>query len=69
MQFFKVQLLTRLRTSQDGVLGRDTDATGAFRARNRWMVDNRDALLALWDGVEQGGTWYTVHYARSKGLS
>jgi uncharacterized phage-like protein YoqJ len=49
------------------VLGRDTDTTAAFRARNRWMVDNCDVLLALWDGEEQGGTCYTVHYARSRG--
>jgi hypothetical protein len=44
-------------------LGRDTDTTAAFRARSWWMVDNCDVLLALWDGVEQGGTWYTILYA------
>ena len=31
------------------------------------MVDNCDVLLALWDGVERGGTWYTILYARFKG--
>jgi hypothetical protein len=52
-------------------------------ARNRWMVDNCGVLLALWpcpeappsevegrsrrNGEEQGGTWYTIRYARSKG--
>jgi hypothetical protein len=35
--------------------------------RNRYMVDHADQVLALWDGSEDGGTWSTVKYARSKG--
>ena len=31
------------------------------------MVDNCDLLLAVWDGVEAGGTWLTVNYARKIG--
>ena len=56
-----------LRAAEVVVLGRDTDTTAAHRARDRWMVDNRDVLLALWDGEERGGTWYTVRYVWSKG--
>ena len=32
--------------------------------RDKYMVDNCDLLLAVWDGVEAGGTWLTVDYAR-----
>lgn len=35
--------------------------------RDRYMVDHSDVVLAVWDGVEQGGTWDTIEYARSKG--
>lgn len=31
--------------------------------RNRWMVDNTEELLALWDGEPNGGTWQCVQYA------
>jgi hypothetical protein len=56
-----------LRAVEVVILGWDTDTTVVFKACNRWMVDNCDMLLAPWDGVEQGGTWYTIHCARSKG--
>ena len=41
--------------------------TPLYYQRNRYMVDNSDRLLALWDGRETGGTWYTVQYATEKG--
>jgi uncharacterized phage-like protein YoqJ len=31
--------------------------------RDKWMVDNASHVLAVWDGVEDGGTWQTVKYA------
>ena len=31
------------------------------------MIDNSDALLAVWNGDNKGGTAYTVHYARQMG--
>lgn len=36
-----------------------------MQARNAWMVDNSDYLLALWNGSE-GGTGNCVKYAISK---
>lgn len=33
--------------------------------RDKYMVDNCDLLLAVWDGVKVGGTWLTVNYAKS----
>lgn len=35
-------------------------------ARNRYMVDRSDIVLAIWNGQEQGGTWYTIRYARKR---
>lgn len=35
--------------------------------RDKYMVDNCDVLLAVWDGVEQGGIWLTIKYARKCG--
>ena len=34
--------------------------------RNRYMVDNSDYVLAVWNGEKKGGTWYTIDYARKK---
>lgn len=37
-----------------------------YQRRNEWMVDHSDkAVLAVWDGVEKGGTWNCIKYARS----
>ncbi len=33
--------------------------------RNRWMVDNSDAVIAVWDG-KSGGTANCIRYARSR---
>lgn len=35
--------------------------------RDKYMVDNCDLLLAVWDGIEAGGTWLTVNYAQKIG--
>lgn len=39
---------------------------GCMQKRNRYMVDNSDLVLAIWNGKESGGTWNTIKYARSK---
>ena len=31
--------------------------------RNRYMVDKSELVIAVFNGVEQGGTWYTIKYA------
>ena len=33
--------------------------------RDRYMVNHCNALLAVWDGQQKGGTWKTVDYART----
>ena len=32
--------------------------------RNRYMVDNSQLVIAVFNGIEHGGTWYTIKYAR-----
>ena len=39
---------------------------GCMMKRNRYMVDNSDIVLAIWNGNENGGTWNTLKYAMSK---
>lgn len=38
----------------------------SYLARNRYLVDHADLLMTLYDGGE-GGTAYTVRYARQQG--
>ena len=39
----------------------------ALYGRNSWMVDNSDALLAIWSGKQQGGTYHCLNYAKKWG--
>ena len=32
--------------------------------RNRYMVDKSELIIAVFNGIEHGGTWYTINYAR-----
>ena len=34
--------------------------------RNRYMVDKSNVVIAVFNGIEKGGTWYTINYAKSK---
>lgn len=34
--------------------------------RNRYMVDRSELVIAVFNGIEQGGTWYTINYAKYK---
>ena len=34
--------------------------------RNRFMVDNSERVIAIWNGTHRGGTAYTVRYAKSE---
>lgn len=36
-------------------------------SRDGWMVANSKQVIAVWDGVEQGGTWQTIKAARKAG--
>jgi len=39
-----------------------------YQKRNKWMVDNAEATIAVWDGVEKGGTWNCIKYAWEKNV-
>ena len=34
--------------------------------RNRYMVDKSELVIAVFNGIEQGGTWYTISYAKKE---
>ncbi len=34
--------------------------------RNRFMVDKSELVIAVFNGLEKGGTWHTIKYAKSK---
>lgn len=38
-----------------------------IHARNRWLVDNHDAVMTVYDGRKSGGTFATLQYAKKKG--
>ena len=38
-------------------------SSGCYHARNRYLVDHADSVLALYNGSTTGGTAYTVKYA------
>lgn len=35
--------------------------------RNKGMIDKTDILFAVWDGIQKGGTWNAVKYAKETG--
>lgn len=40
--------------------------TECMLKRNRYMVDKSELVIAVFNGIEKGGTWYTIKYAKSK---
>ena len=30
------------------------------------MVDKSELVIAVFNGIERGGTWYTINYAKKK---
>jgi uncharacterized phage-like protein YoqJ len=39
-----------------------------MQIRNQWMVDRADAVLAVWNGTEKGGTWNCIQSALKAGM-
>ena len=56
-----------LESSDEKVLISERFVRGCYHRRNRFMVDNADRILAVWDGRLDGGTTYTVKYAQKQG--
>ena len=40
---------------------------GCDNARDQYMVDHCDVLLAIWDGIKSGGVWSTIRKAQKAG--
>ena len=40
---------------------------GCDNARDQYMVDHCDVLLAVWDGIKSGGVWSTIRKAQKAG--
>lgn len=55
-----------LSRADSSVILSDCYTKDCMLARNRYMVDRSDIVLAIWNGQEQGGTWYTIRYARKQ---
>ena len=41
-------------------------APSKMHLRDRWIVDNSNSLVAIWNGIEHGGTFGTVRYAQKQ---
>ena len=42
-------------------------ATWKYIKRDQWLVDQSDAMLALWSGIKKGGTYQCLVYAERVG--
>ena len=38
--------------------------TDCMLKRNRYIVDKSELVIAVFNGIEKGGTWYTINYAK-----
>jgi uncharacterized phage-like protein YoqJ len=41
---------------------------GCDNARDQYMVDHSDKLIAIWDGIKSGGVWSTIRKAQKRGI-
>jgi len=63
----RVYSLDELLDAEDAaVYNHDRSVVGWLHARNHYMVDQSDTLLAVFDGNPKGGTYNCVEYARKK---
>ncbi len=56
------------RASEVVVVSPGSYAKDKYITRDRWMVNQSDAVLALWDGAKNGGTFETIRYAEDNDL-
>lgn len=57
-----------LRLADEKIVLYPTFQRGCYQARNRYMVDRSERVIAVYDGSPEGGTCMTVTYARKKGV-
>lgn len=54
-----------LESANKQILLSDRYTDDCMAVRNRYMVDNSELCLGVWDGRRKGGTYQTLRYARS----
>jgi hypothetical protein len=47
------------------IFGQSASSPRGYEARSRALVEQCDLLLAVWTGLEQGGTFFTISEARA----
>ena len=40
--------------------------TECMLKRNRYIVDKSELVIAIFNGIEKGGAWYTISYAKKR---
>lgn len=60
----KIYRLLRKLATEEVVVSDGKYSADKMQTRNKWMVDNCDKLIAVWDG-SRGGTGNCVEYAKS----
>lgn len=58
-----------LRQADDKVILYPAFQRGCYHARNRYMVDRSERVIAVYDGSPEGGTHMTITYAQKKGIA
>lgn len=58
-RYFKI-----LRKCDKETWVQDDYTPDCFMKRNKFMVDNSDFVLAVWNGQKSGGTYQTISYAK-----
>ena len=63
----KLRYRSILRHCTGKKLVSSTYHNGCMQARNMYMVDRADLVIAVWNGERHGGTWNTISYAKKQG--
>ena len=53
-----------LQQADETVLLAENYYTGCFHRRNDYLIENANVVVAYWDRIPKGGTYYTVSKAR-----
>lgn len=62
----KLRYESILKKADDVSLISDRYTPDCMLRRNRYMVDNSELIIAVFNGKQTGGTWYTIIYAKNK---
>lgn len=60
----KLQYATILKQADEVVILSEHYYTGCFHHRNDYLIDHASVMVAYWDNVPKGGTYYTVSRAK-----